>query len=86
MRSGVMVSEVAAGVIESLGEGAYPGEDTGEVVVEMMTGTIRTALVESDVADVVRATELIVRARDRLVEHLQLVLELSRRRDEGGYG
>ncbi|MBV9310970.1 MAG: hypothetical protein JOZ73_09060 [Solirubrobacterales bacterium] len=56
------------------------------MLVEMVSGTIATALGEADPHDVRRATELIAAACCRVVEHLQLALELSRRKhgDAGG--
>ena len=39
---------------------------TGAVVVEMVTGTISTALAGTDEAEVVRATEMIAVARERV--------------------
>jgi hypothetical protein len=62
------------------------------VVVEMLTGTISTALEGADEAEVVRATELIAAARERVYEHLRLALELSKSghrppgRTPGGHG
>lgn len=88
LRTGAMLSEVAAGLIETLPEDAYPGEDPGAVVMEMMCGTIRTALGEVDPAEVRRATELIDQAAARTVEHLRLAWALSHRfhDDETGNG
>jgi hypothetical protein len=72
-----MVSGVAADVIEMLPPDAYPGEEPGDVVIEMMTGTIRTALRQAPESDVERATQLIMLARDRVIEHLQFAHKLA---------
>jgi hypothetical protein len=77
LRTGVMVSGVAAEVIEALPPDAYPGEEPGDVVIEMMTGTIRTALIQAHESDVERATQLIMLARDRVIEHLELARKLA---------
>ena len=45
----------------------------------MITGTIRTALGDADHQDLRAATDLIGLAAERVIEHLQLALELSRR-------
>lgn len=79
LRTGCMIFGVAADLVEELPGEAYPGEEPGAVIISMMTGTIRTALVDIDPDDVSRATELIAEARNRVIEHLQLAVELSRR-------
>lgn len=90
--TGIWLSELAADLVEALPDDAYPGEDTGAVVLEMLCGTAATVLGSVDPREVERATELIELARDRTVEHLQLTLEMSRRRHCGnrrrrrGYG
>ena len=50
----------------------------------MITGSIRTALVEADQSDVQRAVELMHEAADRVIEHLRLALELRRRMESAG--
>ncbi len=74
-----MLFDLAADLTEALPADAYPGEEPAAVVIEMVTGTIRTVLAAADERDVERATELIAEARERVLEHLQLALELSRR-------
>ncbi len=74
-----MLSGLAADLVEALPPDAYPGECPAAVVIEMVTGTIRAALADTDEREVHRATDLIVEARERVLEHLQLALELSRR-------
>ncbi len=74
-----MLSGLVSDIVEDLPVDAYPGEEPAAVVLEMLTGTIRTALESADPADVVKATELIDEALSRTLEHLQLALGLSRR-------
>jgi hypothetical protein len=85
LRSGATLADLASELIELMPPDAHPGEDSSEVVLEMISGTIRTFLSETDAAEVERATELISGALDRVLEHLQLALEL-RRRMEGDAG
>src|SRR5690242_852778 len=77
--TGIWLSELAADLVEALPDDAYPGEEPRAVVLEMLCGTAATVLGSADPRDVERATELIELARDRVVEHLQLTLEMSRR-------
>lgn len=81
--TGSMLCELAADLVEALPLDAYPGERPEAVVIEMVAGTIRTALADADEREVHRATKLIVEARERVLEHLQLALALSRRMDHG---
>lgn len=74
-----MLFGVAADLVEELPPDAYPGEDPAEVILEMVTGTIRTFLSDVDPSEVELATTLIAGARDRVLEHLRLALELSKR-------
>jgi hypothetical protein len=77
--AGSMLGRLVSDLAEGLPEDAYPGEDPTAVVVEMMCGTIATALEGADPQDVKRTTELIELARERVLEHLQLAAKLSAR-------
>jgi hypothetical protein len=79
LRTGVSLSNTAADLIDGLAPDAYPGEDAGNVVLEMMVGTIRTALEGFDPRVVEQATALIGLAAERVIEHLRLALALSKR-------
>jgi hypothetical protein len=88
LRTGWMLFELTSNLIEATRADAYPGEEPAAVVLEMICGTIRTAIGPADPRDVRRACELIDEAGARVIEHLRLALELSRQvhRDEGGAG
>jgi hypothetical protein len=79
LRTGAWCCELIDNLVEALPDDAYPGEDKGSVVVEMVRGTITMALASLDDADVVRCSEVMQLARDGVIEHLRLALELSRR-------
>jgi len=79
LRAGDMMFGIAADLAEELPPDAYPGEEPGAVVIEMLVGTISTAVGDANPSDLRCATELIRAARDRVLEHLRLALELSRR-------
>jgi hypothetical protein len=86
LRAGLMLSGLASDLVEELPSDAFPGEDTAAVVIEMLIGTIHTAIEDVDPYDLARATELLERACDRVLEHLSLALELRRRMDGDGEG
>jgi hypothetical protein len=77
--TGLWLCEISAELAHAMTEDAYPGEEPGAVVVEMAVGTIRTALAEVDRDRLLDAIELIDMARERVLEHLELALELSKR-------
>ena len=79
LRTGCMLTDIVADLVEELPKESYPGEEPAAVVIEMLCGTIATALVFADRRDVRRATGLIGLAAARTLEHLQLACDLSRR-------
>jgi hypothetical protein len=86
--TGVMLGELVSDLSAALPADAYPGEEPRAVVMEMLCGTIGTALQTVDLSAVERATELIKRAAARTLEHLRLARELSQRihGEDGGVG
>ena len=57
-----MLSELLAGLIESLPEDAYPGEDNAEVVLDMLVGSIRPVVEAAGGESAHSATTLIADA------------------------
>jgi hypothetical protein len=78
LRTGWMLSKLVCDLAESLPDDAYPGEEPTAVVIEMVAGSIRSAI-GSDPRLVRQATALIDQAVSRTIEHLQLALKLSKR-------
>jgi hypothetical protein len=66
-------------LVEALREDAFPGENKGSVVIEMLYGSMATALDAVDSQEIARAADLIEQTTDRVIEHLQLAHQLSRR-------
>lgn len=92
LSTGLVLGDLVCALAEALPADAYPGEEPTAVVLEMLCGTIATALGSVDTSELLRAAELIELAHDRSIEHLQLARGLSSRihgDDEGpgrGYG
>lgn len=86
--TGTMLGQLVSDLSASLPANVYPGEEPRAVVIEMLHGTIATALVDVDPHEVERATELIDLAATRTLEHLRLARDLSERirGDDGGGG
>jgi hypothetical protein len=79
LRTGYMLSGLAVDLVDALPADAYPGENSAAVVLEMICGTIATALESANPRAVRQATELIELASTRTVEHLRLTYAMSRR-------
>jgi hypothetical protein len=86
MGAGSMLSELVSNLVEALPVDAYPEEKPEAVVVEMLCGTIGTALASVDPREIQRATQLIDLAETRVLEHLKLARDLSRRMQGGEDG
>src|SRR6202020_788789 len=83
IRTGLLLTDVAADLAEALPPDAYPGEEPGAVVIEMMSGTIRTVLETVDPDIISEAADLMDLALDQVQEHLHLALSLSKRMHSG---
>jgi hypothetical protein len=86
LQTGAWLSELVSDLTAALPAERYPGEEPRAVVLEMLCGTIGTALVSADSRELQRATELIDLSAARTLEHLRLARDLSRRiqdRDDG---
>jgi hypothetical protein len=81
LRTGVMLTDLLADLIESMPEDAYPGEDNARVVVEMLAGTVRPVVEGAGEQIVRRATALLSEAAERTLSDLRLSLELARLRE-----
>jgi hypothetical protein len=89
VRAAFMLCGLAEDLMDAIPPEAYPGEEPGAVFIEMLMGTIATAVDDVALRDLERATDIIAAARDRVLEHLRLALELRRRMDhdaESGSG
>ncbi|HTP19236.1 MAG TPA: hypothetical protein VMJ65_06505 [Solirubrobacteraceae bacterium] len=81
-----MLLGVIRDLADALPADAYPDEEPSAVVVEMVFGTIATALGAVDPDDVRTATRLIDLASTQVLEHLQLACALSRRSNASDHG
>ena len=83
LSTGVVWSDVLSGLIGAAEGEPWPGEDPAAVLVEMSAGSARVGLRGVPAKEIERATELIIRARERMVEDLRMAAELARRREGG---
>ena len=80
LRTGLMFTDVLSGILDDLPDGAFPGEDSGEVLVEMLTGSVRPVADAAGPAVVKSAITLVGAMADRTVSDLRRALEVARER------
>jgi hypothetical protein len=78
LRVGVALTDLVAGLIETLPEDAFPGEETGEVLVEMVVGSIYPAAESAGATAVGEATALVGAIHDRVSADLRAVAALTK--------
>lgn len=86
LHTGSWLSELVTDLAAALPAEEYPGDGPKTVVLDMLCGTIGTALQSADPLELQRATELIDLAAERTLEHLHLARGLSRRIHDGDDG
>ena len=79
LRTVVMLTDVLGSLLDDLPEDAFPGERPGEVLVEMLVGTVRPAVEAVEERTVVEATALLGAMSDRFVADLRQAMVLARR-------
>lgn len=88
LRVGLMLEGVLSNLLEDLPDDAFPGEDNGVVLIEMLTGTIRPAATSAGERVVRQATALLYASGDRTMEGLKgaMALRLAMDRDTRNQG
>jgi hypothetical protein len=86
LRTGLLLVDLAAELIETLPDDAYPGETNAEVVLDMMTGTIRPAADAAGETMVRGAIALLKASGTRTLDDLHRAVELAALRESNGGG
>ncbi|MDQ3631359.1 MAG: hypothetical protein M3417_08875, partial [Actinomycetota bacterium] len=71
LRTGLMLTDLMADLIEITPGDAFPGEDAGDVLIEMLTGTVRPAVWAAGPATVEACTALLGALGDRTTRDLE---------------
>jgi hypothetical protein len=79
LRAGLALTDLLASLLEDIPEDAFPGEDDGAVLMEMVVGSCRPALEAAGEQECIVATALIGAIRDRVFDDLRAAAELARR-------
>lgn len=81
LHTGLGLVDLVEDLIDALPEDAYPGEDTGEVVLEMLGGSIRPAIAAAGPRALLDATALLGAVRDRTRADLERAMTIARERE-----
>jgi hypothetical protein len=76
LRTGIALGDLAESLIDALPAHAYPGEDHGEVVLDMMAGSIQPAVDAAGPDTVERVIALMAAAYDRVLTDLEAARDI----------
>jgi hypothetical protein len=78
LRTGFSLTDVLSTLVEDLPEDAFPGEDSGEVLLEMLAGSIQPVANAAGAETLHRATALLGAVRDRTFADLRAAAAKAR--------
>ncbi len=81
LRTAMALEDVMAALLEDLPEGAFPGEDNGQILLEMVVGSVHSAARAAGERDCRVATALVGAIRERVLADLRTAAELARERE-----
>lgn len=79
LRTGLTLVDLLSGLLEDLPEDAFPCEQPGAALIEMLAGSVAPAVEAAGSQTVREATALLAAIRDRTVADLHLALERARK-------
>jgi len=77
LQTGLTLVDVLGMLLDDLPRDAFPGEEPAEVLVEMLTGTLRPVADAAGERAVREATALLAAARERAVADLRAAAKLA---------
>ena len=78
LRTAMALEDVIVSLLEDLPDGAFPGEDPGLVLLEMIVGSAHPAATAAGSRDTHTATALVVAIRERVLADLRAAALLAR--------
>ena len=79
LRTALWLFDISASLLDDLPDGAFPGEDSGEVMVEMLVGSCRPAIDAAGDNGCRIAIELLTSIRENVLNDLRAAVELARK-------
>ncbi|HEY2478004.1 MAG TPA: hypothetical protein VGI17_04675 [Solirubrobacterales bacterium] len=83
LRTALALEDVMVSLLEDLPDGAFPGEDPGLVLLEMVVGSVHPAAVAAGARDCRNATALVGAVRERVLADLRAAAALAGARERG---
>lgn len=77
LRTGIMITDIFDSLVDDLPDDAFPGEDNGEVLMQMFAGTIQPVVLAAGPQALAQATSIIGAVGDRTLADLQAAMELA---------
>ena len=81
VKTGIMRVDVLSMLLDDLPDDAFPGEEPGEVLIQMLAGTFAPAAEAAGAATIRQATALVGALGDRAITNLRAAAELARARE-----
>lgn len=78
LRTAMALEDVVVSLLEDLPDDAFPGEDNGLVLLEMIVGSVHPAAAAAGARDTRTATALVGAVRERVLADLRAAAELAR--------
>lgn len=75
LRTGLMLTDLICSLIEDVPDDAFPGERTADVLIDMLTGTVRPAAEAAGASTVQGARALLGAISDRTIADLMAALD-----------
>ena len=82
LRTALALEDVMVSLLEDLPETAFPGEDNGLVLFEMVVGSVHPAAVAAGPRDCRTATALVGAIRERVLADLRTAAQIAREREQ----
>jgi hypothetical protein len=81
LRTAISLEDVMSSLLEDLPDSAFPGEDNGQVLLEMVVGSVHPAARAAGERDCRVATALVGAVHERVIADLRTAAELARERE-----
>jgi hypothetical protein len=82
LRTAMALEDVVVSLLEDLPDGAFPDEDPGLVLLEMIVGSVHSAAVAAGSRDTRTATALVGAIRERVLADLHTAATLALERED----
>jgi hypothetical protein len=84
LRTAMALEDVMVSLLDDLPDGAFPGQDPGLVLLDMIVGSVHPAAVAAGARDTRTATALVVAIRERVLADLRAAATLADEREREG--